>query len=143
VTLHLAAVRRGMDAAQQAASDMGEILTLCAVDAGAHLIALVRMDGAGLASLETCIGKAYTAAATGAPTAELFPLTQPGQPLFGFAGSVSSPRPFVTMPGGVPIFVGRELVGAIGVAGARDSRRDHEVALVAIDSIIPRADSSS
>jgi uncharacterized protein GlcG (DUF336 family) len=124
----LAHIQAALDVAEDHAVALGEVLTLCVVDDGGHLVALRRMDGAGLASLETGIGKAYTSAATGAPTAELNPLTQPGQPLFGFGSSVTNPRPFVPMAGGVPIVRDGVLAGAVGAAGARDSTRDHEVA---------------
>ncbi|MFT3864166.1 MAG: heme-binding protein [Solirubrobacterales bacterium] len=102
-------------AARTEAERSGEVLTFAVMDEGGNMVAFARMDGAGLAGIETAIGKAYTAVATGAPTAELFPLTQPGRPLFGFGTSVAAPRPLVPMPGGFPALR--------RPAGRRDRRR--------------------
>jgi uncharacterized protein GlcG (DUF336 family) len=50
-------------AAEQKALEIGVPMVISVVDKGGHLIALHRMDGAILASIEISINKAYTSVA--------------------------------------------------------------------------------
>jgi len=83
------------------------------VDPHGELVAFLRTDGCGLASINNAIHKAFTAARergeSGAlgerARAEGFPLSNFGDPHYTGWG------------GGVPIFVGGELIGAIGISG--------------------------
>jgi len=117
-------------AALTAAESTGERVSVAVIDAGGHLIAFARMDRAGLASLETALGKAFASVSTGAPTVELAPLIQPGQPLFGM--TIASSRSMVMMAGGLPVEFDGELIGAIGTGGARSSGRDHEISVAGL-----------
>ncbi len=49
-------------AAEARANDLGVPVNIAVVDAGAHLKAFVRMDGAVLGSIDVALGKARTAA---------------------------------------------------------------------------------
>ena len=100
--------------------------SIAVVDSGRNLVAFARMDGAPLASIDICIGKAYTARSLNMSTADLGDLVQPGQPLFGIA-LANRTAPLVTFGGGVPIKLDGEVVGAIGVAGGTPEQ-DTEVA---------------
>ena len=67
--------RRAMDAALQAAREGGTGFSIAVTDAGAHLVAFSRMDGAILASVEVAVKKAKTAAMFRAESGQLGGLT--------------------------------------------------------------------
>jgi glc operon protein GlcG len=83
------------------------------VDAHGELVAFLRTDGCGLASITIAIHKAFTAARERVESsalgdrsrAEGFPLTNFGDPRY------------VGWGGGVPIVVGGDVIGAVGVSG--------------------------
>ncbi len=81
----LAQARTAIDAALADAETRGLRMVVAVVDAGANLVALARMDGAWLASLDVAIKKARTSALLQAPTAALGPVVQP-------AGRSTGPR---------------------------------------------------
>ena len=93
----------------------GVPMNIAVVDAGGHLKAFVRQDGAFLGSVDLAINKARTARLFNMSSAELGAAAQPGQSLYGI--EVSN--------GGLVIFGGGELlknakgviVGAVGVSG--------------------------
>jgi uncharacterized protein GlcG (DUF336 family) len=66
-----AEARRMIAAGERKATEMGVPYNIAVVDAGANLVALVRMDGAWLGSLDIAINKAWTARAFDMPTAAL------------------------------------------------------------------------
>jgi uncharacterized protein GlcG (DUF336 family) len=113
--LTLEQARQALDAALAKADELGSPSSVAILDDGRNLVAFARMDGAPLASIEIAIGKAYTSASLGMTTADLGPLTQPGQPFYGL--ETSHRQAFVTFGGGQTITVGGEVVGAVGVAG--------------------------
>jgi uncharacterized protein GlcG (DUF336 family) len=55
-------------AARAAAADQGLAMSFAVMDAGGHLLAFVRMDGAPWVSADVAQGKAWTAAAYGVPS---------------------------------------------------------------------------
>ena len=59
------------------------------------------------------------------PTADLQPLIQPGQPLYGI--EASNDGNLICFPGGIPLQRDGEVAGAIGVSGG-SVEQDHEVA---------------
>jgi uncharacterized protein GlcG (DUF336 family) len=89
-------------------------MNIAVVDAGAHLLAFVRMDGAILASIDISVGKAATAVLMNMPTSELYDLAQPGAPLYGIESTNGN---LVVFGGGIPLVRGDEVVGAVGVSG--------------------------
>jgi len=90
-------------------------MCVAVVDAGGHLLAFHRMDGALLASVELAVNKAFTAAVLKMETSKLSELAKPGGELFGiecaFGGRI------VIFGGGIPLFKGGKLIGAVGVSG--------------------------
>src|SRR4051812_49467253 len=58
-----------IDAGEEEARREGLSLAFAVVDAGGHLVALHRMDGAPWIAPEVALGKAWTAAAYGTPSA--------------------------------------------------------------------------
>ncbi len=91
----------------------GQGAAVAVVDAHGELVAFLRTDGCGLASINIAIHKAFTAARERAESsvlgersrAEGFPLTNFGDPRY------------VGWGGGVPIRVAGEVIGAVGVSG--------------------------
>jgi glc operon protein GlcG len=91
----------------------GQGAAVAIVDRHGELVAFLRTDGCGLASVTIAINKAFTAARerveSGAigerSRTEGFPMTNFGDPRY------------VGWGGGVPIIVAGEVIGAIGVSG--------------------------
>lgn len=90
-------------------------LAMCVVDAGGHVVAMERMDGAALGAMRLAEGKAYTAVLWGTPTGEFSGSTQPGGPDWGWN---TTDRRIVVYAGGLPLVADGELVGGIGASGA-------------------------
>ena len=106
-----------MVAAAHAEADRQDVLVSAAVvDAGGHLIAFGRMDGAEIAGPTLAVDKAFTAVANRIATSELARLAAPGGELFGLQANAGGR--FVIFGGGVPVTVDRIVVGGIGVSGA-------------------------
>jgi uncharacterized protein GlcG (DUF336 family) len=103
-------------AAARCAEQLGVPQNIAIVDGAGHFVAFRRMDGAKFFSIDIAIAKAFTAAGARRPTSEIGPATQPGAGGFG-AQNLHGGR-FTTLPGGVPLILGSEVVGAIGVSSA-------------------------
>jgi ATP:cob(I)alamin adenosyltransferase len=114
-SMTLDAAKAVIQAAEQRAMEIGVPMVISVVDKGGHLIALHRMDGALLASVEISINKAYTSVAFRLPTSALDTLARPEGELFG-VNTLNDGR-YVTFGGGVPVFYGNDVIGAIGVSG--------------------------
>jgi uncharacterized protein GlcG (DUF336 family) len=121
-----------LEAALSKASEIGSPSSVAVVDGGRELVAFARQDGALLASTEISIGKAYTSCSLQMATADVGPLTQHGQPLYGL--ETSHQRPLVTFAGGRPIQRGGDPVGAVGVAGGTVDQ-DDEIAMAAVAAL--------
>jgi uncharacterized protein GlcG (DUF336 family) len=107
--------RRLIDAALSRAKSLEIAVAAAVVDSGGNLVALERMDGAQIVAAPLAIDKAWSAVACGAPTGAWATPTQPGGPDWGFNTALAGR--VVVMPGGLPVFVDGELIGAIGVSG--------------------------
>jgi uncharacterized protein GlcG (DUF336 family) len=106
---------RMCEAAVKQAGREGALISVAVVDAGGHLVAFQRMDGAEIAGPVLAPGKAYTAVAHRMSTADLAPLVVPGGELYGLAGDR-----YVCFGGGIPLSEpGKDhrVVGAVGVSG--------------------------
>jgi len=121
-----------MAAAREArASGAGGAIAV--VDAGGHLLYLMRLDGTFPAAAAVAIEKARTAAVFRRPTRAFEDAIKNGRtPLLGVA--VMTP-----LEGGVPIERNGEVVGAVGVSGATSSQQDEELAREAAASLTPAA----
>ncbi len=96
-------------AALMAARERDLSVTIVLVDAAGQILHLNRMDGARAYSADLAQRKARTAASVGFATAALAEALK-GSPLGGEV---------LAVPGGVPVRVGAEIAGAIGVSGAK------------------------
>ena len=116
-----------LDAAMAKARDMKVPECIAVVDAGGHLLAFARMDGAFALSIDTALVKAMTAASYGIPTGDIA------------AGvdiklAIATQGKRVNLPGGLPVIVDGHVVGAIGV-GSGTGEQDREVAAAALGTI--------
>ena len=128
----LAQAQTALQAAHQKAVDLNVKMNIAVVDAGANLVAFIRMDDAWLGSLDISIKKAKTARFFDMPTGAIGGLSQPGGPLFNIEHSNGG---LITFPGGIPI-KGRSglVMGAIGVSGST-VEDDHAVAEAGANAI--------
>lgn len=119
-------------AAKTKAKELGTLMNIAIVDAGANLIAFVHMDNAWLGSIDIAQKKARTARFFNMPTGDIGKLSQPGGALYNIEHSNGG---LITFPGGIPIKNSNgAVIGAIGVSG--DSvQNDHLVAQAGVDAI--------
>ncbi|WP_028694457.1 GlcG/HbpS family heme-binding protein [Pseudomonas cremoricolorata] len=114
-------------------------LTVAVLDAGGHLLALQREDGASLIRPEIAIGKAWGAIALGKGS-RLLALDAQQRPTFFAALNGLGERPVVPVPGGVLIRDGEgHVLGAVGISGDT-SDIDEQCAISAIEAAGLRAD---
>jgi glc operon protein GlcG len=100
------------------------------LDSGGHVVALHRLDGTQLGSIEAAREKAYSAVLYRRPTKVFQDLVGQGGAnlrLLRLAGA--SP-----LEGGIPIIVDGKLVGAIGVSGMT-SEQDAQIAKAGADAL--------
>ena len=102
-------------AARGAASEIGVPMNIAVLDAGAHLKAFARMDGALLGSIDIAFGKAKTAVLFGMNSEAVGEFCKPGGPSPGLELTNGT---LVVFAGGVPI---RDrdggVIGSVGVSG--------------------------
>jgi len=115
LSVNLTEARRMIAAGERKAKEMSIPYNIAVVDAGGNLVALARMDGAWLGSLDIAVNKAWTARAFDMPTAALSGLTQSGQPGFGL--NTTNGGRVVIFGGGIPIKNNGTVIGAIGASG--------------------------
>ncbi|MDQ1719059.1 MAG: hypothetical protein QOE71_592 [Pseudonocardiales bacterium] len=103
------------------AAAAGALISVAVVDAGGHLVAFRRMDGAEIAGPIIAPDKAFTAVANRISTAELGRLAQPGGELYGYSSAANGR--FIAFGGGIPLFAGSDAAGsnAVGTDPARSN----------------------
>ena len=119
--LTLEAARQIAAAARDEARRNDWTMVICVVDDGAHLIYLERMDGTQIASVTVAQDKAATAVRFKRPTKALEEAVAGGRLVVMKLGGATP------IEGGLPIVVGGEVIGAIGVSGGT-SPQDGQVA---------------
>ena len=133
LSVNLSEARRMIAAGERKATEMSIPYNIAVVDAGGNLVAVVRMDGAWLGSLDIAVNKAWTARAFDMPTAALSGLTQSGQPGFGL--NTTNGGRVVIFGGGIPIKNNGAVVGAVGASGG-SVEQDVLVAEAALSGIL-------
>jgi uncharacterized protein GlcG (DUF336 family) len=131
IDLSLETARQMVVACEQQAAEIGIQVASCVVDSGGNAILFARMDGTQLASSRIAYGKAYSALAWRRPSGDLWSIAQPGEGGFGI--NTIDPR-FVLAAGGVPLYDGQRIIGAIGVSGGH-ADQDHECALAGVEAL--------
>ena len=104
-----------LGAVREEAGRQGLAVAAAVVDRGGHVVASARMDGSPLGAMVLAVDKAYTAVLWQTPTGEFMESTKPGGADWGFT-STSGGR-IVVYAGGLPLFAGDGLIGAVGVSG--------------------------
>ena len=128
-SLTLDDAKRMLSAAEAKAASFGIAYNIAVVDAGGHLIAFIRQDGALIGSIDLAINKAVTARIFDKATSDLANLAQSGKPLFGI--QESNAGKVVIFGGGIPVMVDGSIVGAVGTS-AGTVEQDIAVAEAAI-----------
>ena len=102
---------------------------IAVVDDGGNLMALERIDETFAAGALISIGKARTAVLFKKPTRFFEELIKSGRtPMIAL-------HDFTPLQGGVPIMIGGEVVGGIGVSGAASAAQDEELAIAGASAI--------
>lgn len=131
-SIDLAQAQKVLEAAMRKAEEIGVPMSIAIVDEGRELLLFARQNRAVLGSIEVAIGKAYTSRTVDMNTADIGPLTQPGQPLFGL--ETTHQRPLVSFGGGRPLRKGDAVVGAVGASGGTPEQ-DDEVAAAGVAAL--------
>jgi uncharacterized protein GlcG (DUF336 family) len=113
-----------VQAACAKATDMGVPQVIVVVDDGCNVLAMLRMDGSRLLSIDTATAKAMTAAAHGTPTGGLSAELE-ARLAAGSHGRITN------LKGGLPIIIDGQVIGGIGV-GSGSGNQDLEVAEAAL-----------
>ena len=107
----------------------GYKVTITVINHHAATSVVLSDDGVNPHTIENSMRKAYTAYTTRNPTAEMAKRAQPGLSGFMLLDKISP------LDGALPIFAGKDLVGAVGISGAPGGDKDTACAKVGIDKI--------
>lgn len=113
-TVSLALAQTIANAALEQCKSMGYKVSVVVIDRAGLQLVMLRGDGAGLHTPEGADRRAYTARTFSQPSAD-FVKRLSERP--DTAGSVHYTR-VLALPGGLPIMVGNEAIGAVGVSGS-------------------------
>ena len=113
-TLTLADANLMLDAAQKQAEALGVPEVICVADNAGYPIALRRLDGGKVTSVQLAMNKAFTAAGHCKPTHN-YKNAVPGEEAFGIM--TQHDGRFTIFVGGFPVFVDGKCVGGIGASG--------------------------
>ena len=125
------AVRAATTALENCKKD-GYRVSVAVVDRAGVLRAMVRGDGAGPHTVDSSRKKAYTAASLRRPTTEVAELINKVPALQALREMNDN---ILILGGGLPIEIGGEVVGAIGVGGAPGAHLDDACAQAGLDAI--------
>jgi uncharacterized protein GlcG (DUF336 family) len=108
---------------------------LCVVvlDAGGHLKAMKREDGAGILRADVALGKAWSTLGMNAPSSRALGQRLQDRPSFLAALGMLAEGKVVAVAGGLAIYQGDEVIGAVGISGA-SSDEDEECALAGVQA---------
>lgn len=122
-TLNLGGAQKVMSTAvAYAQANAAPGASIAVVDAGGHLLLFERLDGSFPASATVAIEKARTAALFRFESKKLEDAINDGRDALITVG-------YTFLQGGVPVRYNGQVVGAIGVSGARSADQDREIAL--------------
>lgn len=124
------ALELAQDAVKACAADNYNV-SAAVVDRAGVLRALLRADNAGVHTPDSARRKAYTAASSRTPTSAMAKSIQDNPA----AAQLVAIDGFLILAGGVPIKIGNETIGAIGVGGAPGGNLDEACALAAIKQV--------
>ena len=129
-TVSLGLAQTIAQAALEQCQSMGFKVAVAVVDRGGQMIVLLRGDGAGLHTPEGAERKAFTARTLSQPSADFVKrLTERPETAFGSRQYTRA----IALGGGLPIKVGNEVIGAVGVSGSPG--KDDECSQAGIDKV--------
>ena len=114
-----------------ACSAEGHNVAAAVVDRAGVLLALVRADAAGPHTPQAATAKAFTSASSRNPTSGMAKAIQSNPDAAGLAQIPG----FLVLAGGLPIKIGTDTVGAIGVGGAPGGHLDEACAQKALATV--------
>ncbi len=130
--LPLSLAQQAVQASIEACRKDGYRVSVSIVDRAGILRAMGRADGAGSHTVDSSRKKAYTAASLRRPTTELAELINKVPTLQGLR---EMNEQVLMLGGGLPIEIGGEVVGGIGVGGAPGAQLDDACAQSGLDAI--------
>lgn len=130
--LPLGIANKAIQAALDACKKDGYRVSVSIVDRAGVLRAMGRADGAGSHTVDSSRKKAYTAASVRRPTSELADLITKVPTLQALRDMNGE---MLILGGGLPIEIGGEVVGGIGVGGAPGAHLDDACAQNGLDAI--------
>lgn len=122
--ISLTLANEAVAAAVQFCRGKGWAVSAAVVDRAGQLKALQRDDSAGPHTIDSSRRKAFTAASTKNQTSALLEIVQKNPS----AANLSQIDGFLILGGGIPIRVGEDVIGAIGVGGAPGGPFDDQCA---------------
>ena len=114
-SLTMEGAKKVAEAAAAFAKSNGANPSIAVVDEGGHLLYFVRLDGSFVAGANVSIRKARTSATFKKPTKEFEDIINKGR------FTMTALPDFTPLQGGVPIVHEGDVVGAIGVSGAKSA----------------------
>jgi glc operon protein GlcG len=126
--LSVAEITRILDAARAEAERNQWAVAIVVVDDGGHPLALLRLDGCAPAGAYIATEKARTSALGRRETKVYEDMINGGRTAF-----LSTPLAG-TLEGGVPVVVGGQVVGAVGVSGVK-SDQDAQIAKAGVAAL--------
>ncbi len=122
--------RTVMAAAEAEAQRNGWPMVISIVDSGGHVVMLHRLDNTQLGSVTVATGKATTAVQFRRPSKVFEDAVKDG----GLGLRILGTPGIVPLDGGLPLFRGGKLIGAIGVSGGL-STQDAQVARAGVQAL--------
>jgi len=113
----------------------GYTVAVSVVDSAGVLKLFLAKDGASKGAVESSTKKATTALAMKAPTSEVAEKMKTDQAL---TAKVNADSSLFVRAGGVPLKVGSDFIGAVGVGGAPGGEKDEACAIAGIDKVKAR-----
>jgi glc operon protein GlcG len=120
--LTLGGAKLAGEAAARYARDNGAAPSIAVVDDGGHLLYFTRSETSFAAGANVSIGKARTAAIFKKPTRDFEETINQGR------FTMTALPDFTPLQGGIPIVHNGQVIGAIGVSGAKSAQQDEDVA---------------
>ncbi len=109
----------------------GYAVTATVVDRAGTVRAVQRADNAGPHTLGASLQKAYTSASAKNTTSAMMETAQKNPA----AANLVHISGYLLLGGGVPVRVGNEVIGAVGIGGAPGGHLDEQCAMSALDKV--------
>ncbi len=130
--LTLEGAKRAGEAAAAYAKANGASPSIAVVDEGGHLLYFTRSEESFAAGANVSIGKAHTSAIFKKPTKDFEDIINKGR------FTMTALPDFTPLQGGVPIYHEGQVIGAVGVSGAKSAQQDEEVAKAGVGALAER-----